>query len=324
MYLASRREQGTPLQRAISTRGKSTFNRKNNSMLTAKLLDRKNPTPVREPASISNPKPGRFIVPRSLKHVQIMNEMNLLLRLKGSASVQENPSLIRNNGELMRRHLSETFASLSALKSLPTIESSVLREKRVTLPKPKGKSKTFIFDLDETLVHCVKDPCAKAQKTLLIPLEDGETVVARLNIRPHARACLAKASQQHEVIVFTASEQSYADAVIDLLDPTQEFIHHRLYRQHCIQIQGAYIKDLRILFGRKIQDIVIFDNSLHSFAYQLDNGVPILSWYDDCFDSELSKLMNYFPVLSAASDIRDVNRQAINLQQFFAEFPKYN
>lgn len=34
-----------------------------------------------------------------------------------------------------------------------------IRKKRVTLPKFKkcGITKTLIFDLDETLVHCVED-----------------------------------------------------------------------------------------------------------------------------------------------------------------------
>jgi TFIIF-interacting CTD phosphatase-like protein len=34
-------------------------------------------------------------------------------------------------------------------------------------------------------------------------------------------------------VVFTASQQEYADAILDELDPDQEIFQHRLYRHHC-------------------------------------------------------------------------------------------
>jgi CTD small phosphatase-like protein 2 len=42
-------------------------------------------------------------------------------------------------------------------------------------------------------------------------------------------------------------------------------------------MEGACIKDLRILRGRELKDIIIVDNATHSFAFQLDNGIPIIS-----------------------------------------------
>lgn len=99
-----------------------------------------------------------------------------------------------------------------------------------------------------------------------------------MNIRPYAIECLKKASKHFEVIVFTASKKCYADAVLDYLDPSHEYIHHRLYRNDCTFNEGVYIKDLRIFGDRKLQDMVIVDNALYSFAYQLDNGIPILTW----------------------------------------------
>ena len=68
----------------------------------------------------------------------------------------------------------------------------------MNLPKPKSSSikKTVIFDLDETLVHCVDDP--ENQKTdvvLEVKFPNGEVAEAGINVRPYALECLREASK---------------------------------------------------------------------------------------------------------------------------------
>lgn len=41
---------------------------------------------------------------------------------------------------------------------------------------------------------------------------------------------------------------------------------------------GVYVKDLRIIRDRDIKNIIIVDNSIISFAYQMDNGIPIKAY----------------------------------------------
>jgi len=80
-------------------------------------------------------------------------------------------------------------------------------------------------------------------------------------------------------MVFTASHEAYADAVIDYLDPKRELVQHRLFRRHCDYIEESYyVKDLRIL-GRDLSRVVLVDNAAYSYAFQLSNGIPIISYY---------------------------------------------
>jgi CTD small phosphatase-like protein 2 len=116
------------------------------------------------------------------------------------------------------------------------------------------------------------------------------------------------------VVVFTASHQAYADVVLDLIDPNNEIFVKRLYRDSCIRTSegGVYVKDLRIFEPtRRLEEIVIVDNAVYSFGYQLENGIPIIPFYNDRSDEELLHLTQYLEVLfRGKGDVRDHNRKA--------------
>jgi CTD small phosphatase-like protein 2 len=101
---------------------------------------------------------------------------------------------------------------------------------------------------------------------------------------------LEKAAQHFEVVVFTASEPEYANMVLNRLDPENRLIHHRLFRNSCLQINGNFVKDLSLL-GRDIDKTIIIDNNLIAFALNLDNAIPIKSFVGDKTDIELNKLI---------------------------------
>ena len=122
------------------------------------------------------------------------------------------------------------------------------------------------------------------------------------------------------MIVFTASHQAYADSILDYIDPNNEYFAFRMYRQHCIETEeGFYVKDLRVIRNRSLSDIVLVDNSVYSFGYQVDNGIPILSYYNDPRDEELLHLAFYIQSLLKCSDVREQNREAFNLHKLGLE-----
>ena len=90
-----------------------------------------------------------------------------------------------------------------------------------------------------------------------------------------------------------------------------------MYREHCISTkEGVFIKDLRVIKNRSMEDMIIVDNAAYSFAFQLENGIPILPFYDFKADRELLHLKDYLIELAQTENIRDMNCNTFKLQEF--------
>lgn len=190
--------------------------------------------------------------------------------------------------ELVNHHLDSFYIIDNHQKISAGPDSDFIK---VKLERKTDHKKLIIFDLDETLAHCtnstkeamgITDPSDVA---LQIPVK-GKMQTAHVNIRKSAWKVLEESAKYFEVMVFTASVKDYADAILNYIDPSNDFIHHWFYWESCVRTEAdgnqIYVKDLRMFEDQfELKDIVIVDNAVYSFINQLENGIPIIPfWYD--------------------------------------------
>lgn len=224
----------------------------------------------------------------------------------------------------------EHCMEIIAKMEIPDI--STLTKQFVTLPFEKevgfgkGKKRLAIFDLDETLIHCELYDINSAQKKIQIKMSASVEKTIGLNIRPNYRETISKIKEKYHVIMFTASLQKYADAIMEEIDPNGELFQYRLYRNNCTQIkvdnQIYYIKDLRVFKNISLDDIVIIDNSVLSFAFHLDNGIPILPYYSGSDEIEMNNLMKLLENLADVPHIKTKLRSLMKLYKFIENLKK--
>eukprot|EP00831_Metopus_contortus_P002795 TRINITY_DN11038_c0_g1_i2.p1 TRINITY_DN11038_c0_g1~~TRINITY_DN11038_c0_g1_i2.p1 ORF type:complete len:309 (-),score=36.42 TRINITY_DN11038_c0_g1_i2:78-1004(-) len=206
------------------------------------------------------------------------------------------------------------FESMFFIKNMKTVSEELARHFSLDLSRPSEltSEKTLVLDLDETLVHCVEDD-EPAEVRVPITLPFGITATAGVNLRPGILHLLKTLSPIYEIVVFTASMQEYADAILDYIDKDRKLIHHRLYRNNCLQYSSSiFIKDLRVL-KRDLKNVIIVDNAPYAFASQLDNGYPILPFYDCKEDDELKQLTNFLQKIQGVKDVREPLRTRFKL-----------
>lgn len=162
---------------------------------------------------------------------------------------------------------------------------------------------TVVLDMDETLIHSkLLNPYA--------PRHENRTW--RVFRRPGLKRCLEAMANEFELVVFTAGKQSYADPILDAIDPLG-CIKYRLYRDSTIEYQCCpYVKDLGVL-GRDMRRTVLLDNAIDSFRANPDNGIPIRSFYTDRNDGELFRALHLFRQLDSLTDIRPILRDAFGV-----------
>ena len=181
----------------------------------------------------------------------------------------------------------------------------------------------LLFDLDETLAHCVRQekPGQKPDVRLDIKTASGKVLNAGFNVRPYTREMLEEVNKYYEVAVFTASEKWYANVICDYIDPHNKYFQHRLYRESCIKTtDNVYIKDLRVIKNVPMKDMILVDNAIYSFGLQLSNGIPIIPFKTDKTDEEFKHLLSFLLDCWQLEDLREPLKKSFHFEELFNEY----
>ncbi len=117
----------------------------------------------------------------------------------------------------------DEFNPYMFIKSLPPYEYALppgwrSRPKALPPADPNSHPICLVLDLDETLVHCTVEPVADAD--MVFPVEfNGMNYQVHVRCRPFLTEFLDAVSRKFEVVIFTASQQVYADKLLDKIDP---------------------------------------------------------------------------------------------------------
>ncbi|KAK5746430.1 Nuclear envelope morphology protein 1 [Elasticomyces elasticus] len=148
---------------------------------------------------------------------------------------------------------------------------------------PTAPKKTLVIDLDETLIHSMarggrmgtghmvevrlNQNYSTSTGSGSPGLAPGVPILYYVHPRPYVHHFLRTMSLYFSLVVFTASVQEYADPVVDWLERERKYFDKRLYRQHCSQRGGMFVKDLSRVEA-DLSRVVILDNFPGSYVFQ--------------------------------------------------------
>lgn len=198
----------------------------------------------------------------------------------------------------------EVFNPFAFVKNIPSRSQQSTPCPRDIPPKTRSMPEaTMVLDLDETLMFSSLSVIPDAEYSFQTPFQDQKYKVY-MTLRPGVQEFLQSMSKVYELFVYTSAKKSYAEKILDVLDPKRNLFRHRLYQQDCVCVLGHYIKDLEVL-ERDLAKMVVLDNSPHTYPYHMMNTIPVKSWSGDQTDRELHKLIPYLEKLSGAEDFRE-------------------
>jgi len=263
---------------------------------------------------------------------------------KQSSSICIFPLSIRENRpDNYSNYLETTLTHISQLQHIKF--EYALEEPKISegVPILSTNKKILILDLDETLIHAdfeeefTNDKYdtiikfkEKAEKNEIFRENENDSTWCGTNeidddnvhsvgifVRNGVNEFLKEVNKHFDVGIFTASVKEYADAVINFLDPENKLIKFRLYRDNCINFNDSFtVKDLRIFKNVDLKNIILIDNSMYSFAAQINNGILINSFFNDKNDMDLNNALEYLiNYILPAKDVREVNEEFFNFRQ---------
>lgn len=158
------------------------------------------------------------------------------------------------------------------------------------LPPQARHIKTLVLDLDGILIHSDWSR-GRGWRTFK---------------RPGADDFIKDLAQYYELVVYTSQLPTYADPILDRLDP-QRMIQYRLYRDSTQYVDGRHVRDLSKL-NRDLKQVLLITSDPEAYALQPDNAIKLGSWKGQNGDTTLLDLLPFLEavVRTHVPDVRAV------------------
>ena len=159
--------------------------------------------------------------------------------------------------------------------------------------EPMTKDFCLVLDIDETISHTMR-------------LSFGNYFL----LRPGVIHLIKKLYNFYEIDIFTAAIKRYADNIVNKLDPNDNYIKYRFYREHCIYEGTKTVKKL-VRIGRDLNKIIFVDNIKYNAKYNMENLYHVSSWKDNVYDTEMIKLQDLLVDIIVNGTFKDDIRKGI-------------
>ncbi len=138
--------------------------------------------------------------------------------------------------------------------------------------------------------------------------------------RPYLDKFIKNISKKFNLILFTASEKSYADSILKIIDPLNEFFILKFYRHNCLFLHNYLsLKNLDFIQNLNLAKTICVDNSPVHFYKNCENIVPIIPFFGNPHDSELIKLETFLLYLHSKNDFRQYIKKQFFVKEFFTK-----
>lgn len=104
---------------------------------------------------------------------------------------------------------------------------------------PEEITNWLFLDLDETLISSTLLPASATEFTFMLSFHDGSKKKYNVQMRPFLREFLERLSDLYHLVVYTSSQKSYAEKVVEYIDPQDKFFKAVLASDFCLKVENS-------------------------------------------------------------------------------------
>jgi RNA polymerase II subunit A small phosphatase-like protein len=169
--------------------------------------------------------------------------------------------------------------------------------------------KLLVLDLDETLIHSVKEPLERTP--------DFRAFQYFVYKRPGVDCFLSTCTELFNLAVWTSAGEDYAHQIIKHIFPKPAQLRFVFSSERCSvrfdYANGSYqiLKPLRKLKrkGYSLEKVLVVDDTPETFMDNYGNGILVRRYYGGEDDEELLLLLKYLELIASVENVRSLEKR---------------